>query len=274
LSKAFSTGTSIYAADYDDGGAGVAYYDTTAADEGNEAGYRSGGVDIGWSSPAGAAYVGWTHTGEWMNYTVNATAGTYDVVARLSSASGGGSFHVDIDGKDVTGEITVPRTGSWDDFTNIAAGSITLAVGKHVMSVVMDSQGSSGFVADFEDFAIDKATAVKSIAKPTIVDGSVPNAAFGLTVTAASGSAVLLEWDDNSSNETGFFIERATSPNGKFARIATVLSSTKTSRGTGTRSYVNSRLVAGTTYYYRVVAVNTKGLSSFTSASGETKARR
>jgi predicted phage tail protein len=92
-----------------------------------------------------------------------------------------------------------------------------------------------------------------------------------LTVTTASGGSVVLEWQDNSTNETGFFIERATSPTGTYKRIATIVSSTKTRRGTGKRSYTNTGLVAGTTYYYRVIAVNTSGVSSFTSARGTTR---
>ena len=272
LSKAFTTGATILAADYDNGGAGVAYFSTTTTDIGNESNYRSGAMSIGCSNAARSPYVGWTHPGEWMNYTVNAAAtGTYDVVIRLSSASGGGTFHIDIDGKAVTGEISVPKTGSWDDYTNITEDGIALTAGKHVMSVVMDSQGSSGFVADFEDFALDLAPAAKATAKPALVEGSVPNAPFNLTVATASGGSLVLDWTDNSTNETGFFIERATSPNGTYKRIATVISSTKTRRGTGKRTYTSTGLVAGTTYYYRVIAVNTSGVSSFASASGNTE---
>ena len=61
------------------------------------------------------------------------------------------------------------------------------------------------------------------------------------------------------TNETGFFIERSTSPTGTFVRVATALASTKTSRGTGGRTYTDTGLTPGTTYYYRVVAVNTEG---------------
>jgi hypothetical protein len=270
LKSSFTTGEAIYAADYDNGGAGVAYADTSPTDQGGDAGYRTGGVDIGYSSPNRAAYVGWTHSGEWMNYTIDATStGTYNVLTRLSSSTGGGTFHIDIDGKAVTGEISVADTGSWDKFANTTASGISLTAGKHVMSVVMDSQGKTGFVADFEDFALDKAAATV-VAKPAIVNVSVPNAPFNLTVSTASGGSLILDWIDNSTNETGFFIERSTSPTGTFVRVATVLASTKTSRGTGGRSYIDTSLTPGTTYYYRVVAVNTKGMSSPAAASGTT----
>jgi len=63
-------------------------------------------------------------------------------------------------------------------------------------------------------------------------------------------------WADNSSNETGFKIERKTGAAGTFAQIASV--------GANTTSYTDSSLASGITYCYRVRAFNTAGNSAYT----------
>jgi len=49
-----------------------------------------------------------------------------------------------------------------------------------------------------------------------------PTAPSSLTATAASTSQINLAWADNSSNETGFKIERKTGSGGTYSQIATV----------------------------------------------------
>lgn len=67
---------------------------------------------------------------------------------------------------------------------------------------------------------------------------------------------ITLSWTDNSSNETGFLIERKTGTGGTFAQIATV--------GANVKSYVNSGLAAATTFCYRIRAYNSAGFSPYT----------
>src|SRR5271170_3085058 len=74
----------VYAANYDTGGQGVAYNVTAANGSANS--YRSDGVDLETTADTqdntgGGAYdLGWTTVGQWFHYTVNvATAGTYSV---------------------------------------------------------------------------------------------------------------------------------------------------------------------------------------------------
>jgi hypothetical protein len=74
----------------------------------------------------------------------------------------------------------------------------------------------------------------------------------GLTA-AASSSAVVLNWTDNSSNEDGFRIER--SNGGAFVEIATV--------GANVHTYLDSPVTEGT-YTYRVRAYNSGGNSGYT----------
>jgi len=68
-----------------------------------------------------------------------------------------------------------------------------------------------------------------------------------LTSTTQTTSSILLKWTDNSSDETGFYIERST--NGTtYSVIATVDANTTT--------YANTGLPQVTKYYYRVRAFN------------------
>jgi hypothetical protein len=160
----FSTGTPFLAANYDLGGEGVSYHDTTAFNEGGDA-YRSGAVDTTWSATANTEIVGWAHAGEWMNYTVNvAKTGTYNFNASVASPVAGGKFHIEVDGKKATGSIAVLNTGSWDAFATQTVKGLKLRAGKHVLRVVMDHAGSTGLVGNFNWF---------SVGTPPVVTASV-----------------------------------------------------------------------------------------------------
>jgi subtilisin family serine protease len=88
-----------------------------------------------------------------------------------------------------------------------------------------------------------------------------PNAPSGLSATAVSSSRIDLAWTDNSNDESGFRIERRTA-SGSYSQIAQV--------GSNTRTFSNTSLASGTQYFYRVVAYNSAGNSSY---SNEADAR-
>src|SRR4029077_20177917 len=67
----------IPAANFDNGGEGVAYHDATSGNAGGA--FRSTEVDLEPAS-AGGYDVGWVSAGEWLNYTANVvTAGSYTI---------------------------------------------------------------------------------------------------------------------------------------------------------------------------------------------------
>ncbi len=80
-----------------------------------------------------------------------------------------------------------------------------------------------------------------------------PSSPANLTATAASSSSIDLNWD-NASGETSFRIERSTDAAGPWAQVGTTSADVTRFGDTG--------LQGKTTYYYRVVAVNSVGESS------------
>ncbi len=89
----------------------------------------------------------------------------------------------------------------------------------------------------------------------TAIVQSPPPAPTNLTVTAVTPDQIVISWTDNSTNETGFKIERKTGAGGTYSQIATV--------GVNVTTYANTGLTENTTYYYRVKAFNAGGDSSY-----------
>ncbi|MBK1643947.1 hypothetical protein CKO25_04595 [Thiocapsa imhoffii] len=85
-------------------------------------------------------------------------------------------------------------------------------------------------------------------------DPQPPAAPSMVTASAISTSRIRLDWRDNSSNETGFRIERRLQGGG-WTRIATTTA--------GVTTFADSGLSAGTSYGYRVQAFNAAGASVF-----------
>ena len=141
----------VQAENFDNGAAGVAYYDTTTTNSGGA--FRSTGVDIATTTDSGGGhYVGWTKAGEWMTYTVTvATTGTYTLRTRFAALGTGGRFRVEVGGVNRTGSIAVPNTGAWDAWATLDT-PIPLSAGTHVLRVVMEAVGTGNAVAGFNWF--------------------------------------------------------------------------------------------------------------------------
>jgi hypothetical protein len=132
----------VQAANYDTGGQGVAYNVTSVNGTANS--YRSDGVDLEVCSDTGCGYdIGWTATGQWFKYTVNvASAGTYALSLRLAAPTAvtDGLHIANSAGTNLTGDITVPATGGWQDWTTVTA-SVTLPAGVQTLTVDQDNAG-------------------------------------------------------------------------------------------------------------------------------------
>ncbi len=151
-----SSGTStLQAENFDNGGEGVAYHDADAANLGGK--YRTGeGVDIETvANDTGSYDVGWVKAGEWLGYTVHVDAtGTYDLNFAVAAASSNGEFHVELDGNDISGPLTIPNTGGWQNWQKLPKNGVQLTQGDHFLKLMMDTNGSSGYVGNFNYITI------------------------------------------------------------------------------------------------------------------------
>jgi len=126
----------IEAEDFNSGCPGDAYYDRDEINEGGQ--YRlKEGVDIEKCS-AGGYNVGWTHAGDWMAYsvTVNKSA-TYQISFYIASTYDSGKLHLECDGEDKTGIISIPNTVGFQNW-DVIKKTIKLDAGEHLLKLVVD----------------------------------------------------------------------------------------------------------------------------------------
>ncbi|MCM0083591.1 multicopper oxidase domain-containing protein [Geomonas sp. Red32] len=91
------------------------------------------------------------------------------------------------------------------------------------------------------------------------VTETIPAAPANLTAAAPAYNSVNLSWTDNSANEIGFVIERATGTSTSYSQVATTLANAT--------SYVDTTVIANTTYQYRIHGFNSAGNSGYATAS-------
>jgi len=182
----------IQAEDFDAGANGYAYRDTTSGNAGGQ--YRSTDVDIETCSEGGYD-VGWTTTGEWLNYTVNVpAAGTYSLDLRVASATGG-SFYIHFNGVNVTGTIAVPSTGGWQSWTTIHK-TVTLAAGTQSMRLTFDSGG-----VNLNSFTVSAgSTTTSSSAGSSGSSATGTSSAFGGVALAIPGWIQAEDFDNGGQN--------------------------------------------------------------------------
>jgi hypothetical protein len=147
----------VEAEDFDAGDAEMSYRDLTEANQGADYRGRTQ-VDIERRPDASNGHgIGWTLAGEWLKYTVHATeAGVYTLEIPVASAKAGGRFHVEFNGKDVTGPIEVPDTGAWTKLQTIRVDGVRVPAGVSTMTVFMDANGESGGIGDIDCFRFSR----------------------------------------------------------------------------------------------------------------------
>jgi predicted phage tail protein len=84
---------------------------------------------------------------------------------------------------------------------------------------------------------------------------TAPIAPSQLSLQAMASNQINLSWNDNSSNESGFRVERASA-------TAPAAFTVITTTGPNVSSFIDNGLAASSTYYYRVSAVNAAGASA------------
>src|SRR5262245_23679220 len=162
------------------------------------------------------------------------TAGSFSVRA-TGTVSNGGRVEVFVDGRSV-GTVDVPANGETARLSVGTLGSVEHGI------VLRARAGSFG------------------IARVSVLAGpSVPPAPENLSA-AVAGASVALTWVDRSTNETGFVLERATD-------AAFTAGFTTFNLGANVTAYTDEGLTPGTTYYYRVRAINAAGSSGYSNTA-------
>lgn len=135
----FSIPGEIEAEHYDLGGEGLGYHDLSVGNSGGA--FRSDNVDIEVNpSMIDDHKVAGVEAGEWLNYSVNVTtAGAMTLHASVASLSAGKTFHVEMDGIDISGKLTVPNTGGWQQWRTVSVNTSYIPKGKKNLRIVMDS---------------------------------------------------------------------------------------------------------------------------------------
>ena len=122
----------VQAERYDEGGEGIAYHDDNTRN--GSTSYRpNDNVDVTGN------VVGWIKNGEWLEYTLDVTEGTYSIkLLAASNSSNPGSVDISIDGNSLT-NIDIQNTGGWGsaDYSNFTSANVYIAGGTKVLRLDM-----------------------------------------------------------------------------------------------------------------------------------------
>lgn len=131
----------IQAEDYDTGGEGFGYSDTTPTNLGGA--YRTDGVDIERITGSGTGYaLCYVRDGEWTRYTLNVTTpGIYRVDLTVSSPEAGRSVSLLRNGTEL-GRALLPQTGSFDTYGH-ATGEVSLPAGRSLLILRFNGDGQN-----------------------------------------------------------------------------------------------------------------------------------
>ena len=139
-------------------------------------------------------------------------------------------------------------------------GNITLQAGVYPIAMTFFEQGGGELMEVFWTCAAAGILTRTQIPNSAFNDtntppGTIPALPTVLKATPLSHNQINLTWLDNSSNEAGFEIYRATSFNGAYTQIITVPANTQ--------SYIDSGINSATKYFYKVRAIGTAGESDY-----------
>ncbi len=124
----------LEAENYDVGGQNQSYYDASSTNEGKV--YREDRVDV--VAVTGGYAVGYTQTGEWLEYTVNvADDGAYDFDATVSSGLDGSSFRLFLDGVAISDTVKIAKGEDWVTYGSVKGTTTDLKAGAHILKIAI-----------------------------------------------------------------------------------------------------------------------------------------
>jgi hypothetical protein len=152
---------------------------------------------------------------------------------------------------------------SYKVYRGTSSGGETLLQSNVTGTSFLDTSVTNGTTYYYKVSAVNAAGESALSAEASATPQAPPAAPGNLAATAVSTSQINLTWADNSTNETGFVLERAT--NSAFTAGLTTVN-----LGANTASYSATGLAAGTTYWFRVRAVNIGGASANSNVASAT----
>ena len=186
---------------FDNGGNGVGYYDTSEGNELGEMDYRADtDVDVCYTDFGyGICY---SFTGEWMNYTVKVDeGGIMNWSFKAASGDSVGAISIYKDDVNITGVITVPNTGDWSNYTILTGQTkVALPAGTYTLKLYFDNQGCNIDNIIFGNATVNATT--NSYENHGVVSGigAYNNGDTAtLTATAAEGY-VFKKWSDGNTD--------------------------------------------------------------------------
>ncbi|MDD5688216.1 MAG: discoidin domain-containing protein [Elusimicrobia bacterium] len=238
--------TTIELENFDTGGQGEAYNDTTPSNIPNK--YRTNeAVDIENCTDIGGGYdVEYTIPSEWLEYSINVSeTAEYRIILRGAAGSAGGPVHLEFGSHNLvpyrtTASVNVPNTGGWQTWTDIEVSSdMVLTAGNQIMKLVMES-GAADHCGNLNYIKIIR---LSSDTTPPVV--STPG------TISITGNSIVITWTTNELSNSRVEYGLTTS-------YGSVTAITDTG-GVYNHSVTLSGLAENTTYHYRMVSVDMNG---------------
>ncbi len=154
-------------------------------------------------------------------------------------------------------------SGTWGGIVSGTSSGTTASDGSVVLSSPQSaSSGTITFTVtgvSASGYTYDSTLNVVSSSSVSVGITQDPAGAPGSLQAVAGKAQVTLKWQDKSSAETGFSVERRPRGSGSFAVIGTVAA--------GVTSYTNSGLSKGSWYDYRVRASTAQGFTAYSNTA-------
>jgi hypothetical protein len=189
--------------------------------------------------------------------TINTTAGTTPAgtfLITVSAPTGNGmnrttTFNLTVSLPTVATPTITPNGGSYTGSVSVTIATST--AGATIRYTIDGSNPTASSPIYSSALNLTNSATVKAVAfKNNYNQSSIASAVF--TITA---SELTLNWQDMSTNETGFVIERKLGSNGSYGQIASV--------GANVTSHHDTGVNGGLTYCYRVKAFNSTQSSAY-----------
>jgi hypothetical protein len=173
-------------------------------------------------------------------------------------------------------DVTNSGGGTLDDLTSATiytagqpTGWLTAALAGPAAPTKLNLSAATGALVAGTYTAIVEVRSAKANNSPRTVSVTfqvnpipAPAAPTGLQANEQGRTSILLNWNDNSTDETRFEVQRAASSSGPFVVVATLQPNTT--------QYLDTGLTRDTRYWYRIAACNTGGCSFSATVSERT----